>query len=56
MIAIELKAPGNYCTPAQVRFLTAVKARGWLTAVCPTLDEFTDVLRHVRPHNGRRLA
>lgn len=54
-VAIELKAGSNTTTPGQDEWLEAFKARGRLTAVCYTMDEVMDVLRHVRPLNGRRL-
>jgi len=39
-IAIELKAPKRYPTPEQREWLADLKARGWLTGVAHTLDEF----------------
>ena len=54
-ICIELKMPSNGPTAAQDRFLEQAKARGCLTAVCRSWDEFREVLRKVRPANGRRM-
>jgi len=39
-IAIELKAPKRYPTPEQREWLADLKARGWLTGIVHTLDEF----------------
>ncbi|MHC4648101.1 MAG: VRR-NUC domain-containing protein [Planctomycetota bacterium] len=54
-VAIELKAGKGDTTPEQEAWLAALDERGWLVAVCRTMDEVMDVLRHVRPLNGRRL-
>jgi hypothetical protein len=54
-VAIELKAGRNKPTDAQSEFLRRAEARGALTAVCRTIDEVQTILRHVRPHNGRRM-
>jgi hypothetical protein len=54
-VAIELKAGRNEPTDAQSEFLRRAKARGCLTGVCRTVDEVQEILRHVRPHNGRRM-
>ena len=52
-VAIELKVAPNKPTQAQLRFLEQAKARGVLTAVCWTYEEFEAVLRQVLPANGR---
>jgi hypothetical protein len=54
-IAIELKTNKGKTTPEQKAWLASLEERGWLVAVCRTMDEVMDVLRHVRPLNGRRL-
>lgn len=56
VIAIELKIGRNTTTKAQREWLKAVRDRGWLTAVCRTMDEVMAVCRMVRPLNGRRLT
>ena len=55
-IAIELKTPKGRVSQTQRLFLEQLAARGCLTATCRSLDEFRDVLRKVRPRNGRRVA
>lgn len=52
-IAIELKVGGNRPTTEQVEWLAALKKRGWMTAVCRDIGDVMDVLRKVRPTNGR---
>ncbi len=54
-MAIELKVGANTTSPAQDRFLAQASARGVLTAVCRSYDEFVSVLRAARPANGRRM-
>lgn len=66
-IAIELKCPHikpgtdprypngvtkTYPTPEQKQWLADLKARGWLTAVCRTINEVTTVCEAVR-RDGR---
>ena len=38
-MAIELKKPGNYPTPAQREWLKALEEEGWVVAVCRSLEE-----------------
>jgi hypothetical protein len=54
-IAIELKHGKGRLTKAQKAWLADLEARGWLTAVCRSVDEVLDVLRVCRPRNGRPL-
>jgi len=56
MLAIELKWGKGKPTADQERFLSQVSKRGFLTAVCWTMDEFVATLRHIRPRNGRRIG
>lgn len=54
-IAIELKVGRNKTTKEQDHWLAELRRRGWLTAVCRSLDEVIDVCRAVLPLNCRRL-
>ena len=54
-VAIELKVRPNRATPAQLAWIEAASLRGVLCAVCYSLDDVMDVLRSVRPLNGRRM-
>jgi len=56
IIAVELKIGRNTTTKAQRAWIKAVRDRGWLTAICRTMDEVMAVCRMVRPLNGRRLT
>jgi len=42
-IAIELKSPKGKPTKEQTMWLAELKARGWLTHVCRTIDEVIQV-------------
>jgi hypothetical protein len=53
-IAIELKVGKRKPTPEQEQWMEALRERGWMVAVCRSLEEVRDVLRHCRPRNGRR--
>jgi hypothetical protein len=55
-VAIELKAGRRKASDAQKQWMADLEDRGWLVAVCRTIDEVIDVLRHVRPLNGRRMG
>jgi hypothetical protein len=54
MVAIELKGPGGRLQPTQREWLHRANRRGWLVAVCRTIDEVLDVLQFVEPTNGRK--
>jgi len=53
-VAIELKSPRGVVRASQHHWLFELDDRGWLTAVCRTFEDVEEVLRHVRPENGRR--
>ena len=54
-VAIELKVGKNTTTKEQDQMLAELRRRGWLTAVCRSLDEVIEVCRWVLPLNCRRL-
>ncbi len=47
-VAIELKVKPNRPTAEQKQWLADLKARGWLTAVCYSLDEVRDVVSVIK--------
>jgi hypothetical protein len=55
-VAIELKAGRRKPTGPQKAWMDGLRERGWMVDVCRTMDEVLDVLRHVRPMNGRRIT
>jgi hypothetical protein len=55
-VAIELKAPGGRLSKEQKAMLAKLKARGFQTAVCRSLDEVLAVLELVEPMNGRKVV
>lgn len=48
-MAIELKAPGRRATPAQLRCLAALEARGWVVMVSADYDEVVAAVDRVYP-------
>jgi hypothetical protein len=52
-IVIELKSATGRLSPEQRRVLDRFRQRGYLVAVCRTMDEVLDVLRRVVPIDGR---
>ena len=47
-ICIELKVKGQYPRAEQKLWLAALKERGWITAVCRSLDEVREVVSVLR--------
>jgi hypothetical protein len=47
-LALELKSPRGRLTPEQKEWLAALEKRGWLTAVCRTIQEVVDVCEAIR--------